>query len=93
MRNLKKLISPTNPLRLFYHKVWAVIAAFRYKFPANGMIIIGVTGTDGKTTVCTLIHSILTTAGLKAGMTSTTEFHIGKKNHSKHYSQDNSWKI
>ncbi len=79
MRNLKKLISPTNPLRLFYHKVWAVIAAFRYKFPANGMIIIGVTGTDGKTTVCTLIHSILTAAGLKAGMTSTTEFHIGKK--------------
>ena len=79
MKNLKKLISPTNPLRLFYHKVWAILAAFRYKFPTNEMVVIGVTGTDGKTTTCTLIHSILTSAGLKAGMTSTTEFRIGKE--------------
>ncbi len=43
------------------------------------MIVIGVTGTDGKTTTCTLIHNILTAAGLKAGMTSTTEFRIGTK--------------
>jgi UDP-N-acetylmuramoyl-L-alanyl-D-glutamate--2,6-diaminopimelate ligase len=39
--------------------------------------MVGVTGTDGKTTTATLIHSILTAAGLRAGLISTVGAHIG----------------
>ena len=51
-------------------------AAF-HDFPARKMIMIGVTGTDGKTTTSTLIHSILVAAGFKAGLISTVNAIIG----------------
>jgi UDP-N-acetylmuramoyl-L-alanyl-D-glutamate--2,6-diaminopimelate ligase len=51
-------------------------AAF-HDFPARKLVMIGVTGTDGKTTTCSLIHSILTTAGLKAGLITTVSAVIG----------------
>ncbi|MDW8064210.1 MAG: UDP-N-acetylmuramoyl-L-alanyl-D-glutamate--2,6-diaminopimelate ligase [Anaerolineae bacterium] len=53
-------------------------AAFR-DFPARRLILIGVTGTDGKTTTVNLIHSILTAAGLQAGMISTVSAVIGDR--------------
>src|SRR3990172_7101005 len=40
-------------------------------FPARRLIMIGVTGTDGKTTTTNLIYSILKVAGVRAGMIST----------------------
>jgi UDP-N-acetylmuramoyl-L-alanyl-D-glutamate--2,6-diaminopimelate ligase len=46
-------------------------------FPARQLIMIGVTGTDGKTTTTNLIHSILTAAGIRAGMISTVNAVIG----------------
>jgi UDP-N-acetylmuramoyl-L-alanyl-D-glutamate--2,6-diaminopimelate ligase len=48
-------------------------------YPARKMIMIGVTGTDGKTTTTNLIHSILTAAGIKAGMISTVNALIGDR--------------
>jgi UDP-N-acetylmuramoyl-L-alanyl-D-glutamate--2,6-diaminopimelate ligase len=45
--------------------------------PARRLVMIGVTGTDGKTTTCNLIHSILTAAGINAGMISTVNAVIG----------------
>jgi UDP-N-acetylmuramoyl-L-alanyl-D-glutamate--2,6-diaminopimelate ligase len=51
-------------------------AAF-HDFPARKMVMIGVTGTDGKTTTCILIHSILIAAGIKAGLISTVNAVIG----------------
>ena len=48
------------------------LAAAYHDFPARKLIVIGVTGTDGKTTTSTLIHSILQVAsGGKAGLIST----------------------
>ncbi len=47
--------------------------------PARKMIMIGVTGTDGKTTTTNLIHAILTAAGIKAGMISTVNALIGDR--------------
>lgn len=51
-------------------------AAF-HGFPARKMVMIGVTGTDGKTTTCNLIHSILIAAGIRAGLISTVNAVIG----------------
>ena len=51
-------------------------AAF-HGFPACQLVMIGVTGTDGKTTTCNLIHSILLAAGLNAGLISTVNAVIG----------------
>ena len=75
----RKIISDTNPLRLLYHKIVAMIAAIYYRFPARKMIVIGVTGTNGKTTTVNLIAKIFETAGYKVGMTSTINFQVGEK--------------
>ena len=74
---LRKIIPNDFPLRLWYHKSMAKLAAFIYGFPAKDMLVIGVTGTDGKTTTCILIQSILKTAGKKVGLATTTQFAIG----------------
>ncbi|MBI9050979.1 MAG: UDP-N-acetylmuramoyl-L-alanyl-D-glutamate--2,6-diaminopimelate ligase [Anaerolineaceae bacterium] len=55
----------------------AGFAAYINEFPANKMTIIGVTGTDGKTTTTNYIYHILQAAGIKAGMISTVNAVIG----------------
>jgi UDP-N-acetylmuramoyl-L-alanyl-D-glutamate--2,6-diaminopimelate ligase len=47
------------------------VAAAFYGFPARKMTVIGVTGTDGKTTTTNLVYQILQAVGIKAGMIST----------------------
>jgi UDP-N-acetylmuramoyl-L-alanyl-D-glutamate--2,6-diaminopimelate ligase len=53
------------------------LAAAFYDWPGRKLTVIGVTGTDGKTTTCNLIYHILAAAGLKAGMISTVNAVIG----------------
>ena len=53
------------------------IAASFYGWPARHLTVIGVTGTDGKTTTTNLIYQILLAAQLKAGMISTVNAVIG----------------
>jgi UDP-N-acetylmuramoyl-L-alanyl-D-glutamate--2,6-diaminopimelate ligase len=55
----------------------AYLSAAFYSFPARQMTMIGVTGTDGKTTTSTLIYQILLAAGLNAGIISTVNAVIG----------------
>jgi UDP-N-acetylmuramoyl-L-alanyl-D-glutamate--2,6-diaminopimelate ligase len=55
------------------------LAAAYYGYPARKLVVIGVTGTDGKTTTCTLIHSILEAAGVRAGLISTVSAVIGDR--------------
>lgn len=55
----------------------AYASAAYFGFPARQMVIIGVTGTDGKTTTSHIIRSILRKAGLKTGMISTVNAMIG----------------
>lgn len=57
----------------------AQISAAFYDFPARNLTVIGVTGTDGKTTTSNLIYHILRRAGLRVGMISTVNAQIGDK--------------
>ena len=53
------------------------IAAAFYNWPGRQLTVLGVTGTDGKTTTTNLIYQILLAAGIKAGMISTVNAVIG----------------
>jgi len=55
------------------------IAAAFYDWPAQKLTVIGVTGTDGKTTTTNIIYQILLAAGIKAGMISTVNAVIGEE--------------
>lgn len=55
----------------------AYFSAALYGFPSRQLTVIGVTGTDGKTTTSNILFSILKSAGLKAGMISTVNALIG----------------
>jgi len=53
------------------------LAAAFYGYPGRKLTVIGVTGTDGKTTTTNLIYGILQAAGIRAGMISTINAVIG----------------
>jgi UDP-N-acetylmuramoyl-L-alanyl-D-glutamate--2,6-diaminopimelate ligase len=55
----------------------AWLAAAAAGFPGRQLVVIGVTGTDGKTTTANLIFSILRAAGIRAGLLSTIRAVIG----------------
>ncbi len=57
----------------------AYLAASFFNFPARNLTMIGVTGTDGKTTTASLIYEILLSAGIWAGMVSTVNAVIGSE--------------
>lgn len=76
---LRKKISPDNPIRLLWHKLKGVAAAYKHDFPGKKMVCIGVTGTNGKTTTVHMIEQILRLAGKKVAMISTVSFSINGK--------------
>ena len=55
-------------------------AANFYRHPADGLQLVGVTGTNGKTTTAFLVDSILRAAGLTAGLIGTTGYRMPKGN-------------
>ncbi len=82
---LRKLIPERSPLRLFYHKMMAVSAAYWYRFPGQQLKIVAITGTSGKSTTSELAWYGLQKSGKKCGMLSGIQFHFGEEtvpNHS-----------
>lgn len=61
----------------WYHLVWAVGSHVLLGRPSARMVIVGVTGTKGKTTTCAMVHHVLTSAGYKTGLISAAGYKIG----------------
>lgn len=57
----------------------AIRAHVRHGFPSRGLRLIGVTGTNGKTTTCEYISSIITHAGRRVGTSSTATMRVGPR--------------
>jgi UDP-N-acetylmuramoyl-L-alanyl-D-glutamate--2,6-diaminopimelate ligase len=57
----------------------AYLSAAWYRFPSRRLTVVGITGTDGKTTTCNLLHSILSAAGRRAGLVTTVNAVIGER--------------
>ena len=63
----------------------AEVAATVYGRPGDALGLIGVTGTNGKTTTVFLLHHLLTALGLEAGLVGTVENRIGESRYATAY--------
>jgi UDP-N-acetylmuramoyl-L-alanyl-D-glutamate--2,6-diaminopimelate ligase len=78
LEKIKKII-PKSVFRLFqpvYHFFLALTGNIAYRFPGYKMTVIGVTGTNGKSTCVEIITEVLKTTGKKVGMISTVDIEI-----------------
>ncbi|MBI3261098.1 UDP-N-acetylmuramoyl-L-alanyl-D-glutamate--2,6-diaminopimelate ligase [Candidatus Berkelbacteria bacterium] len=75
---LKRRIKPLLPDWAIdaSHGLRAVVASMSYRFPARGMTVIAVTGTNGKTTTANMIAQILEAANEKVAMLTTVNFRV-----------------
>jgi UDP-N-acetylmuramoyl-L-alanyl-D-glutamate--2,6-diaminopimelate ligase len=78
---LKKFVRGLVPAGVLigYHASVNWLAQLLAGFPARGMITIGVTGTEGKTSTVSYISNLLEAAGHKTGFTSTATFKVGPR--------------
>ena len=78
---IKSLLIKLLPERLLnlYHFIIANIAAFIYGHPSERLIVIGVTGTNGKSSTVNYIGQLLEHTGHRVGWTSTASFKVGPR--------------
>lgn len=61
------------------HKALAELCDMQYGYPLKKLKVIGVTGTNGKTSVCTMLGNVLESCGCKTGIIGTIEHKIGNE--------------
>jgi UDP-N-acetylmuramoyl-L-alanyl-D-glutamate--2,6-diaminopimelate ligase len=82
--NPRKIVKTLVPLKLFKtiepfgHLAEAVLFNILNGFPARKLKVIGVTGTNGKTTTSFMIHRMLVENGYKAGLMTTVAYGVGE---------------
>lgn len=80
MKGLKSFVRSLTPHFVLgaYHWTLAFAAALWYSFPSDGMIVIGVTGTKGKSSTTFMLAKILEEAGMKVAVSSSLMFKINE---------------
>lgn len=82
--NIRRLVKRLIPTKLFAaiepygHLAEAAFFNAINGFPAHGMKVIGVTGTNGKTSTSFLVHRMLVESGVKAGLMTTIAYGAGQ---------------
>jgi len=64
---------------LLIHLPKSIFSQYYYHFPSKKLTLIGVTGTDGKTTTATLLYEVLKKSGINAGVITTISAKYGDK--------------
>ena len=59
----------------------AIMASNYYQSPSSNLKLVGVTGTNGKTTIATLLFNLFKAAGYEVGLLSTVKIMVGDKQH------------
>ena len=80
MKKIAKRVVPANVFKTvvpYWHLSKSVVNQTKAGFPARGIEVIGVTGTDGKTTTSTLITTMLRNSGKKVAMMTTISVDFG----------------
>ncbi|MFH1584779.1 MAG: UDP-N-acetylmuramoyl-L-alanyl-D-glutamate--2,6-diaminopimelate ligase [Patescibacteria group bacterium] len=78
MMNFFRRITPCFLLS-WYHYAWALLGALVFRFPGRGLVIVGVTGTNGKSTTVDMLSRIFEEAGLRSSSASSVRFRILQK--------------
>ncbi len=60
------------------NKALAIIASNFYENPSSKLKLVGITGTNGKTTIATLLYNLFSNLGYKVGLLSTVKIVVGK---------------
>lgn len=93
MDTIRNIIRPLIPKRIFralqpvYHYILALWGALVYRFPSKKLVVIGVTGTKGKSSTTEYINSILEQDGHQTALVNTIRHKIGS------YSKPNKFKM
>lgn len=80
IRSIVKKLIPRGlfqTIEPFGHLTEAVLFNTLHGFPSRGLKVIGVTGTNGKTSTCFMIHRMLHEAGYKVGLMTTVAYGVG----------------
>ena len=79
--NLKQTVKKfvPSPILSAYHWFLAKTAAVIFGFPSRKLIVIGVTGTSGKSTTVQFLGQMLEATGKKVGWASTVSFKVGER--------------
>lgn len=75
MKNRLKKIVPQS-WKNAYHAARALLAAIVFGFPGKELTLIGITGTNGKTTTSEMVYRILAASGTKTALASTIRFAV-----------------
>lgn len=78
MKELVKKLTPSFLLN-FYHFILAFLGAIFYSFPSRKIRVIGITGTNGKTTTSEMLADILEKAGFQIALSNSIRFKIGQE--------------